>query len=67
MFRYGGASGWSEVMKVLAMDGSDNDHFGISLSIYDTSFIVGASGDNVHGIGSGTAHTQIKLYIYCAL
>jgi hypothetical protein len=50
------AIGWTELDKVTASDGNANDHFGNSVSISGDYAIVGASGDDDNGDGSGSAY-----------
>ncbi len=47
---------WTEHAKLLASDGSANDNFGSSVSIYGEYAIIGAPGDNVYGASSGSAY-----------
>jgi hypothetical protein len=45
-----------QLAKLLPSDGAANDFFGTSLSISGTTAIVGASGDDDNGAGSGSAY-----------
>jgi hypothetical protein len=47
---------WSEQAKLVASDGADEDHFGISVSISGDKTIVGASDDNDNGMLIGSAY-----------
>jgi hypothetical protein len=38
---------WSESQQLLASDGEENDHFGISVSLYQNTLLIGAADDNV--------------------
>jgi len=55
----GGPENWGEVKKLVASDGASQDHFGVSLTIYEDTVIVGASSD---GIGSN--RFQGSAYIF---
>ena len=37
---------WSRQCKMLAADGAGSDFFGVSVSIYDTTAMIGAYGDD---------------------
>ncbi len=51
------ATGWQQVAKLTAEDGAALDYFGFSVSISDTTAIVGAySSDNDNGYYSGSAY-----------
>lgn len=47
---------WSELSKLLAEDGLGGDGFGQSLSLYQNTAIIGASGSNDNGGSSGSAY-----------
>ena len=49
-------SGWTQVAKLTASDGADEDGFGYSVSISDSTAIVGAYGDDSNGTPSGSAY-----------
>jgi FG-GAP repeat/PEP-CTERM motif len=49
-------SGWSQAFKLLANDGASSDLFGCSVSISDTTAIVGARLDDDGGTDSGSAY-----------
>jgi len=55
LFRAEGKS-WVVETKLLAEDGDDFDQFGTAVDLDDTVAIVGASGDNDHGWGTGAAY-----------
>lgn len=52
-----GESGWSEVAKLTASDGAADDRFGSTLSIADSTAVVGAPLDDDQGSLSGAAYT----------
>ena len=47
---------WTQIAKLTAPDGSTFDSFGISVAISAETAIVGSSGDNDRGAGSGSAY-----------
>ena len=47
---------WSEVAKLTALDGAEDDYFGISVSIANNMMVVGAYGDDDNGSSSGSAY-----------
>lgn len=49
-------SGWTQVAKIVASDGDDDDSFGSSVSIDGDTAGVGAPGDDDDGSGSGSAY-----------
>ena len=58
IFRYdqGGPGAWVQVAKIAPTDGSEEDHFGYSVSISGATAVVGASGDDDNGSNSGSAY-----------
>ncbi len=48
--------GWTEVAKLLPGDGDRGDYFGHSVSISGNRAVIGASGDDHTGFGSGAAY-----------
>jgi hypothetical protein len=52
----GGPGDWGQVAKLTASDGAAYDYFGGSVSISDDTLVVGASGDDDSGDGSGSAY-----------
>jgi hypothetical protein len=46
---------WSESQQLLANDGQEYDHFGISVSLYQNALLIGASDDNVDASTSSGA------------
>jgi len=52
----GGADSWGEVAKLTASDAAAEDRFGISVSLSGGTVVVGASGDDDAGSGSGSAY-----------
>jgi hypothetical protein len=44
---------WSRQSKIFAKDGANSDHFGSSLSIYNSSAFIGAYGDADKGYDAG--------------
>ena len=50
------ATGWEQIAKLTASDGSEYDHFGESVSISGTTVIVGAYADDDSGSSSGSAY-----------
>ncbi|MGK3986771.1 hypothetical protein WME99_27235 [Sorangium sp. So ce136] len=49
-------SAWSRQQKLLPADGAAGDHFGHSLAVAEDTVVVGAPGDVVRGVVSGSAH-----------
>jgi hypothetical protein len=49
-------SDWNEAAKLLASDGAADDYFGVSVSVRGHYAVVGASGDDDNGNGSGSAY-----------
>ena len=56
VFERDGAGVWSEVQKLTASDGADNDYFGISVSISGDYAVIGAYTDDDNGANSGSAY-----------
>ena len=54
------AGSWSQVAKLIASDGLDNDYFGISVSISDTIAVCGAYLGNAGGSDRGAAYVFYK-------
>ena len=52
----GGADNWGQVAKLTASDGDAYDYFGISVALDDDTLIIGASGDDDNGDGSGSVY-----------
>ena len=44
---------WTEQAKLYANDPASSDYFGISVSLYGNTALIGASGDDDKGSGSG--------------
>ncbi|MCP4707891.1 MAG: hypothetical protein GY869_04635, partial [Planctomycetes bacterium] len=56
-YRYqGGFDSWGQVKKVIAHDGSAEEHFGSDLDITSDTLIVGAEQDNDNGTNSGSVY-----------
>ncbi len=47
---------WLELDDITSTNGHSGDQFGRSVSVTDTSFVVGADGDTSNGISSGSAY-----------
>jgi len=47
---------WSQQARILASDGSTADHFGVSLSIYESTMVIGAYVDDDQGRNSGSVY-----------
>ena len=54
--RLGSGSGWVQTSKLLAADGVGGDHFGRSVSVYNSTALIGAQLDDDKGEGSGGAY-----------
>ncbi|CAM9842553.1 unnamed protein product, partial [Heterosigma akashiwo] len=55
--RYDNGNSWTQLDKVVASDGENYDFFGQAVSgLGNSSFVVGASGDDEMGSGSGSAY-----------
>ena len=52
----GGFDNWGEVQKLIASDGDENDHFGISVSISDDTVVVGALFGDGNEPNTGSAY-----------
>ena len=48
-----GASGWSEVSKLVASDAGNGDNFGYSVSVWGNVMVIGARYDDT-ALGSNT-------------
>ncbi len=55
IFRFDG-SGWVEEAKLTASDGSAGDFFGINVSLFGDTALIGAMGDDDNGTDSGSAY-----------
>lgn len=55
LFDWNGSQ-WSQSAKLLPIDGSGAERFGIAVSLSGTRALIGASGDNDYGSNSGSAH-----------
>ena len=51
-----GPYSWTQVSKLIAADGESNDFFGTSVAVYRKTILIGSKGDNIRGIGSGSAY-----------
>ncbi len=47
------SSSWSRQGKILAADGAASDEFGISVSLYTSSALIGAHGDDDKASNAG--------------
>ena len=56
----GGLNYWGEVTKITASDGTQGDHFGVSVSIDGDTAIVGAWHDDDKGGNSGSAYVYVS-------
>jgi len=54
VYRFDGTN-WIEEAKLSASDRASNDHFGISVSVWDNMALVGADEDEVSGVTTGSA------------
>ncbi|MCP4540894.1 MAG: DUF11 domain-containing protein, partial [Chloroflexi bacterium] len=52
----GGADNWGEVTKLTASDGVDHNSFGIVVSVYSDTVVVGANGEDSNGNNSGATY-----------
>ncbi len=59
VFFYDG-SGWSPIAKLTASDAAKDDRFGISVGISGDIIVVGADGDDVVGLNSGSSYVFEK-------
>lgn len=50
------SSGWRQVAKLTAADTAEGDYFGSSVAISGDTVVVGAYGDDDHGLQSGSAY-----------
>jgi len=55
VFRYD-STNWVEEAKLLASDGTAEDHFGSAVSLFDDTAVIGASGDWSDGGETGSAY-----------
>lgn len=51
---------WNQVQKVLGTDTAGGDHFGLSLGIYNDTFVAGAPDDDPNGMSSGSAYVFVR-------
>lgn len=51
---------WTEQQKLTASDGAEGDCLGSSLSLSGDTALVGATGSDVHGSGSGCAYVFVR-------
>ncbi|MCH8152661.1 MAG: FG-GAP repeat protein [Planctomycetes bacterium] len=57
IFRYDpNTSGWAQETKLLASDGAEEDHFGISVAMSGDVILIGAYADADNGMYSGSAY-----------
>ena len=57
------STGWAtatETGKLTASDGARNDYFGLSVSVYGNTVVVGAERDDDNGSSSGSAYVFVK-------
>jgi uncharacterized repeat protein (TIGR01451 family) len=59
MFEFNG-TGWSEMAKLTPADGAASDSFGRAVSLSGDRALVGAYGDDDHGVNSGSAYVFIN-------
>ncbi len=59
IFQWNGSS-WVELEKLIASDGAIGDRFGYKVSISGNMALVGASGDDDKGSGSGSAYIFVR-------
>ena len=52
---------WTEQQKLIADDGAADDYFGYSVSISGDTLVLGATGDDDKGNGSGSAYVHPLL------
>ena len=53
---------WTEQAKLYANDPASSDYFGISVSLYGNTALIGASGDDDKGSGSGKVYVFTRAY-----
>jgi len=53
-------SAWTQQQKLTASDGAASDFFGISVAMDGDTAVIGASGDDDNGAGSGSAYVYIR-------
>jgi hypothetical protein len=51
---------WTEQQKLLASDGTEDDRFGVSVSISGETAVIGADGDDDNGNLSGSAYVFVR-------
>ena len=51
---------WSKITKLLPIDGSKGDRFGISVAIDNDTILIGAQGDDDNGKNSGSVYSYIR-------
>lgn len=56
--RTGGA--WAQQAKLIALDGAENDFFGISVAVSSDTVVVGANGDDDAGASSGSVYVFVR-------
>jgi hypothetical protein len=55
---------WSRQSKLLAADGAASDIFGVLVSIYDTTAMIGASGDDDKATDAGILVIYSRICIF---
>jgi hypothetical protein len=53
---------WSRQSKIFAVDGLGSDWFGISVSVYGTTAIIGATGDDDKATDAGMNTNETKTF-----
>jgi hypothetical protein len=56
VFKRLGADSWGVCLMLRASDGDPGDYFGCAVSLTDNYAVVGASGDDAAGVGTGAAY-----------
>jgi hypothetical protein len=52
---------WTELVRLVASDGTDGDNFGVSVAVSGDYGVVGANGDDDNGFDSGSAYVFEKV------
>ncbi len=64
VFRRGDDGVWTEMQKLVASDRQEDDEFGWSVDVYDSTVIVGAHHEDHNAAGFGYEYNSGSAYIY---
>ncbi|MGB1103859.1 MAG: T9SS type A sorting domain-containing protein [Crocinitomicaceae bacterium] len=64
VFQRGEDGVWTEMQKLVASDRQEDDEFGWSVDIYDSTIVVGAHHEDHNAVGGGYEYNAGSSYIY---